>query len=460
MVRYLSGGVLVLLCVLAVLSRKNFSKYKISYFLVHFLPERLRDSVQKDLRREKTLNLKLLQAETDRFLARRLHVALLILAVVSVFTFLGSFLPEKPEKSGTVTRPEKGTGTENIPLILTDPEKKDQEEYVLKLKERELSSGEFEKLAAAAISYTDSIIAGTNPDLQNVTADLVLPEKDESGMLSIRWQTSRSEVISRKGKLMPERPEQDAEVLMTGIFRDGKHEKKKVYSVTVQYRPEELSDMEQARKTLVSMEEASRTETGFTLPEKIGKISLKQKVRSRSADVAAFFLAGVMAAALGFYYGISRLREKTKNRDAELEAGFYRFENRLNVLLGAGITVREAMMRTAARTDAGYLKNELDYCCNMIRAGVPEVRAYTEFGKNTGRQEYMRLMSLISQNLSHGNSNLLNLMDQEMTGSFYARRELMRKKGEQASEKMMLPTFLLMIVVIGIVIFPAMVGMK
>ena len=69
-------------------------------------------------------------------------------------------------------------------------------------------------------------------------------------------------------------------------------------------------------------------------------------------------------------------------------------------------------------------------------------------------------MSLISQNLNFGNSNLLKLLDTEVKTSFFLKKERVRKKGEQASEKLLIPTAILLITVIIVVMFPAFIGMR
>ena len=68
-------------------------------------------------------------------------------------------------------------------------------------------------------------------------------------------------------------------------------------------------------------------------------------------------------------------------------------------------------------------------------------------------------MSLISQNMEYGNSNLIKLMDSEVKLSFYLKKEDIRKRGEKASEKLLLPTLILMFIVMIIVMYPAFVGM-
>ena len=91
---------------------------------------------------------------------------------------------------------------------------------------------------------------------------------------------------------------------------------------------------------------------------------------------------------------------------------------------------------------------------------MAESRVYADLGKKLGLEEYNRLMGLISQNLAFGNSNLIKLLETEVKTSYFLRKEDVRRKGEQASEKLLLPSALLMLLVIIIVMYPAFIGMN
>ena len=69
-------------------------------------------------------------------------------------------------------------------------------------------------------------------------------------------------------------------------------------------------------------------------------------------------------------------------------------------------------------------------------------------------------MALISQNIEHGNSKVLMLMDQEVKNAMNIKREHLRRNGEVASEKLLIPTALLLIIVIGLIMIPAFYGLR
>ena len=102
------------------------------------------------------------------------------------------------------------------------------------------------------------------------------------------------------------------------------------------------------------------------------------------------------------------------------------------------------------------MRNTIICIGRQFGSGGHEIALRT--GKKLGLEEYNRLMGLISQNLAFGNSNLIKLLETEVKTSYFLRKEDVRRKGEQASEKLIVPTLLLMIVVIGIIVYPALTG--
>jgi pilus assembly protein TadC len=159
------------------------------------------------------------------------------------------------------------------------------------------------------------------------------------------------------------------------------------------------------------------------------------------------------------YRKLQELNDTGEKRDEQLEDAYYSFVNRLAIHIGAGLNLRDAMRRAAEVERSDYLKKEVGFALNRVASGVKEASVYMDLGKSLGTQEYMRLMSLLSQNLAYGNSNLIGLLDSEVKQSFYIKREHIRKKGEQASEKLLLPTAILLVLVIVIVMYPAFINL-
>ena len=173
--------------------------------------------------------------------------------------------------------------------------------------------------------------------------------------------------------------------------------------------------------------------------------------------LTVLFIVPVLAV-LMVYHRINRLKEKSDKRQKELKDEYYSFVSRLSLMLGSGASIKDSM-RLAAHGNS-KLTEEVNFCINQINSGVSESAAYSDMAKRVSIPEYTRLAALISQNIEHGNSRILMLMDQEVKNAMNIKREHLRRSGEIASEKLLLPTALLLIIVIGLIMIPAFYGLN
>ena len=66
---------------------------------------------------------------------------------------------------------------------------------------------------------------------------------------------------------------------------------------------------------------------------------------------------------------------------------------------------------------------------------------------------------MVTQNLRHGNAGLLKQLEAEVQQGMIHDQERVRKESAKASEKLMIPTFILLILVIAIVLIPAVMNL-
>ena len=65
---------------------------------------------------------------------------------------------------------------------------------------------------------------------------------------------------------------------------------------------------------------------------------------------------------------------------------------------------------------------------------------------------------MLEQNLTKGTKGMKELLAQEVADAFEERKRLARKKGEEASTKMLIPMIMMLAVVIVIVAVPALMS--
>lgn len=141
--------------------------------------------------------------------------------------------------------------------------------------------------------------------------------------------------------------------------------------------------------------------------------------------------------------------------------------SRLSLLLGAGMTVRGAWDKVCGdyagkkRSDRPnhFAYEEMLITSRQMANGIPELRAYELFGKRCGQQQYMKLGSLLSQNVKKGSSGLARILEEESSVSFEERKRLAKKQGEEAGTKLLLPMFMMLGVVMVIIVFPAFMSL-
>ena len=94
----------------------------------------------------------------------------------------------------------------------------------------------------------------------------------------------------------------------------------------------------------------------------------------------------------------------------------------------------------------------------QITSGKAEGEAYEEFGRRCGLQPYMKLSGMLIQNRKEGMKNINQMMGVEMAAAFEERKNLAKRRGEEAGTKLLAPLFLMLGVVMVMVMVPAMLA--
>ena len=141
--------------------------------------------------------------------------------------------------------------------------------------------------------------------------------------------------------------------------------------------------------------------------------------------------------------------------------------SKLNVLLCAGLTIHKAFIRilhdydTSTTNDhSHFFYKELRICLSQIDNGTSESFAYTELGRRLGLNCYIRLVTLLEQNIKKGTRELRFLLLSEVDAAYEEKKHLVLKLGEEASTKLLLPMMLLFFVILILVMFPAFFGIS
>ena len=157
-----------------------------------------------------------------------------------------------------------------------------------------------------------------------------------------------------------------------------------------------------------------------------------------------------VAASAGIFFLMDKdLADQVKKRKEALQLAYPDLVHRLALLLVAGLTIRGAFEKLGK-------DNELaKYTNHEIQTGQSEQAAYEHFGKRAGVREYVKLSTLLCQNLKKGNSTLLARLEEEAVIAAESRIQSGKKLGEEAGTKLLVPMVMLLGVVMVMIMVPA-----
>ena len=218
-------------------------------------------------------------------------------------------------------------------------------------------------------------------------------------------------------------------------------------------------------KDLKKTEEATRNAEYFRLPENI----LGKKVTWRypsSGDVTILLLMLLLLPVFLSIHRDEQIRSKAAARRQQLKLDYSDLVWKLTMLLNAGLTIRTALTRITAvyesarasgQTKSRYVYEEILYTCRELQSGVSEPAACLNLGRRCALPEYIKLSTLLEQNLKKGSPGLAQTLENEAMLSLEERISTARKEGEQAGTKLLFPMVLMLGVVLAVLMVPAVI---
>jgi hypothetical protein len=213
---------------------------------------------------------------------------------------------------------------------------------------------------------------------------------------------------------------------------------------------------------LQSSQKNSETDTSWKLPDmwEGEKIQWKEKPENFSPWILGMAFC---ATVLIYFLSDQDLQEKVNLRRQCMQEAYPLIVNKLVLYLGAGMTLRGAYQKIAEHYIIEKQHNQISnpayeeivHICREIKAGVPENLAYEGFGKRSGISAYVKLNTLLIQNLKKGSRTLLERLRQEGEAALEEDLQKRRKIGEEAGTKLLIPMIMMLGVVMLLVMIPA-----
>ena|GEM_PF-219626 len=462
-------ALILIYIMLAVLSRKHFSKYKnkggaitcitgLFYGMGELLWEQYgkkkkKGDIQKSLRKCHVASQNRLEEMEKNWYAKGFALTLGILFIFNLLSGLIGLRDVVEAQKDNIEIVRDGYGGYEEKYVINLDTGENTEQYSLAVAPVEYSPEEIAAKAREVFSWLEESVYGENKSAECIEHDLYFPTEDPEGIFQISWQSDNPMLITSGGRLLTENissPEKGT-VTATLHYMDSVFERQFVFCPGKEQS--EKSTVDCVKETLVSLEKNSRDEKGFFIPQNIDGISISldngKKVKGKG-----IFEIGIIVCICVLAIRREGIKKETKKRDDMLLLQYPLFVNKLYLLLQTGITVKNALACLTSDKVDSLLKGEIQYSLNQIASGMEEGRVYRELGERLHLPEYVRLMNKVAGNIKGGNSNLPDSMREEAWLVFEARRENAKKRGEEASTRLTFPMIMLLLAVMLIILVP------
>lgn len=401
---------------------------------------------------------------------------LLVLLLFNTISFLYSF--EKGEEKRSIVRDDYGGEAKEIELLLGDDI---QEKFTLTVEPRQLDQETCEKKIQEAFSYLESNLQGENKDLEHVYSALCLELPLDQYPFSVELSPSDYSLIDEEGNVRNEEERLLAEgykeqELQQGIptsvtvllwYGEEKWEREYFLRIFPEEKSAEQKKCMELKQELKKQEQKTRQEETFILPTKVMGIPVIQAKGGLEAGHILIF--GVAMAGLLLIREQEQKKQAQKEREKQLLQCYPWFVNVLVLLLGAGMQVKNIFsalvkeqqedLEEPGTEGRKILIEELKKARQHIDMGMPEEQAYYQLGRRLRLPCYVKLMTLLEQNVKKGAKGLTALLEQEEQNAFEQRKNLAKRYGEEASTKLLGPMVLLLLVVMLLIMVPAFMSL-
>lgn len=170
-------------------------------------------------------------------------------------------------------------------------------------------------------------------------------------------------------------------------------------------------------------------------------------------------MIGALISAMMIWYLDELLNDKINSRRDELLRDYPGMLSKLTLLVNAGVPIREAWMKVSATND-GILYQEMRNTAMELSNGIQEVEAYKTFGERCSIKSLRKFSTMMIQNLQKGSNEVVLFLRDMSIEAWEEKKHEVKRKGEKASSKLILPIGLIFFGVLILIVVPIFGSLK
>lgn len=250
------------------------------------------------------------------------------------------------------------------------------------------------------------------------------------------------------------------------------YRKEKDFKVVV-YKKEQSAD-ERIFSTVIQklekIEKKALNDTYVELPTVVDGVFIQRK-DNKKIKASYVWIFGFVLSGLLLLREFEEKKEKEKKRMEDLQRSYPWFVNELVLLLGSGMQIKNVfalLVSDYKKQSKDYingnyqkvLMDELEVACHSFHMGMSEEMVYYQLGRRLKLPCYIKLMTLLEQNVKKGSKGITAIMEQEEHIALETRKNMAKKYGEEAGTKLLGPMVLLLLIIMLIIMFPAFMSFQ
>lgn len=391
------------------------------------------------------------------------------LLIIPVGIILGVIVLNEAFKSNEseisqLKRPEYNGTEESYSLVVKEGGKKYS--VNIPVSPKTISEGNLQACFDKAFEIICDTMPGENESLKIVRSDLKFIEEVQEFGIKVDYTTDNYDLISCFGEVTPEKANENGTVCeITATLEYNDLVQSYIINATV-FPPEYSEDEKFVNNIISNIQEQNSNLTDeeyLVLPDTVdGKDVVF--VQKKESNIPLIIALVVLVFLVWYYKKYVVKRNKEKARELQMQTDYSEIVSKLALLMGAGMSGVTAFSKIASdyklskdnkKGSERYAYEEIVLATNRIASGISESEAYAIFGRSCRIHCYIKLGSILVQNVKKGGDGFIEILKNEATEAFIERKALARKAGEEAGTKLLLPMGLMLCVVMVVIIVPA-----
>lgn len=177
------------------------------------------------------------------------------------------------------------------------------------------------------------------------------------------------------------------------------------------------------------------------------------------ANTKELVILGILMAALGVLYRKTSLSDQMVDRETRLLSEFPAVVSKMTLLVGAGLTMRDAWRQIAESGD-GLIYQEMRMVVADKDNGRTDEEAFGDFGKRCNQKDIRKFAISTIQNMQKGNIEQVEFLKDMSDEMWEVKKKLVKKKVEDTKSLLLIPTFMVFIGILIMVMGPMLAGMS